>query len=489
VRAKIPYHTVLLTLFFAAAIAGWWCPAGISRTINNVENAMMSRDMQKPQGGGGLYVMTLGLRNPFPIPEPYRGRWEGSIIKETGEDAAYIIFLAEVLGIVEGTKKVTFSCNAYSTVDMFGGQDRNWTISTEAAKIHRAISAEIRESWSSLRYDADVTEISGIPGGQFITWSGNVGAPLEIGTTSGEKKDAIVRVAHDLFKDVIVEEKGAPLHSRLRSDLQMGKEPSKSPAQDEIEGLIFLTADKDDDVAVAAFKRLQAYELLGKPQVIPVVSKAITDGSSVIRRAAAALPGKNRDKVYLPVLMKALRDGDSSVEEAAIGSLRDIGDPSAVPALLAMMKHTLGEVRKMAIITVGEIATPNQASEVVGKLIPFLNDESHYVRDVTVSVLSHYRDDRLINPFIARLKDNYEWVRKEAAEALGEWGDRKAVPALIKALDDNDRWVVIRAIEALGKIGDSRARAPLAEILKKEKERGGDEKKIQTAQEALKKLP
>lgn len=483
--AKI-YGTIILMVFLATAVlAGWCLPAFPEKEDTMKKNATNEIDQQ-----GALHILTLVLKSPLPIPESYSSKWASTIIKDTVKDAPYFIFVAEALGILNGGAEVTWSCDSYTEMDMFGGQDRQWTLSSGDSKIHRSISCNIRESWSSLEYHSDIIEIRGLPEGQFITWSGDPGAAIAIGNITVDKKNIILKTGRSLFGEVSFEEKVAPPHSRLRSDLLMEKEASPDPEPLEIDGLLFLAHDANDDVAVAALRRLARYNRLGDPRVFETVSWAIKDGSNSVRRAAVILPGECREKKYLPLLMKALRDGDSSVEEKAVDSIRAIGDPSAVPALLDMLKHTISEPRKMAIITISEIATPEQASAVVTGLIPYLKDESHYVREVTTSTLAAYRDRRLIDPFIACLKDSYDWVRSRAAKTLGEWGDPKAVPALIEALRDDQPWMVMVAATALGKIGDSRAITPITELINREKARtgGGDQEKIKAWEDVLRQL-
>lgn len=481
------HRSIIFTLFLTIIIALSLCNPGFPQKEDPMKKNAITEIPQK--SGETLYIITLALSSPLPIPEPYSSKWASTIVKDTGKDAPYFIFAAEALSVLNDGIPTTWSCVDYTEMDMFGGQAREWTLSSGDSKIYRDIRCNIRESWSSLEYDADIMEINGLPGGQFITWSGDpVG--MAIGNITEEKKKLILQAAHALFKEVSCSEKVAPPHSRLRSDLLMGKKASSAASPQEIEGLLYLAHDADEDVAVAALKRLAEYNCLGDPEVFKTVTWAIRDGSNPVRRKAAAIAGECREKKYLPVLMKALRDGDSSVEEKAADSLRAIGDPSAVPALLGMLRHTIDEPRKMAIIAISEIATPEQAPTVVAGLIPYLKDESHYVREVTAGTLSAYRDKRLIDPFIACLKDNYDWVRRDAAKALGEWKEVKAVPALIEVLRDEDNWVVVDAVTALAKIGDSRAIAPIRELLSREKAKpdGGDGDIKLASEEALRKL-
>jgi|GEM_PF-3282064 len=434
----------------------------------------------------GLYIITLILRSPVPLSPQYTSRWE-TVAKSTKSDAPYLIFLAETLTILDNGSNANFSVVDYTEYDMFGGCDREWTIATKKARIFRNNRQEIRESWSSLRVDVDNTEISGIPEGRYITWNGDVGSGLEIGNITDEMKKSILKVAYELYKDVSCESKEAPPHSRLRSSLLMGEKRSENPPPDEIKGLILLVGDQENDVSVAALKRLGEYKLLGDPNVKKAVTDAILHGKAPVQRCAVRLPGEARDKSYLPVLIKALKDGDSSVEEGAVDSLRQIGDTAAVPHLLNMLKSTLDYVRHKAIIAIGELRQPEQSREIIRNLMPYLTDESQYVREITVNVLSRYHDPRLVAPFIKCLKDNFEWVRMESARALGAWGARDAVPALITALSDSDNGVVFEVVKALGEIGDQQALKPVSERLEREKGRGaeGDTRVMEAAEKAI----
>jgi len=420
-----------------------------------------------------LRIITLTLRSPLPIPPLYREKWETSAITSQF-DAAYIIVLGESLSILDDGGKGSLSIVEYTESDMFGGCEREWTITTERARIFRANRQHIRESWSSLRVEVDTTEISGLPGGRYITWNGDIGGELEIGNITDDMSRAIQKTARDLFGDVKCGSRDAPPYSRLRSSLLMGEKKSDSPSPDEIKGLILLIRDKQDDVGEAAIKRLAEYKLLGSPDVRKALTEAIQRGSNPVRRCAVEVPGEARDQSYVPALIKALKDGDSSVEERAVKSLQQIGDKKAVPHLLDVAKRSISYVRKSAIIAVGEIAEPGQGREIISALIPCLTDEDRYVREVTVHLLSRYDDRRLVSHFAKRLKDEFEWVRIEAVRALGTWRTENAVPALIDALSDCNHVVVLDAIKALGLIGDSRALKPIAERMEREKARGGE---------------
>lgn len=494
---RISLNHLIVSVLLISLLAICTSPHVHSLPSGEKEEPMPSRPEKKgdsrTSGGASpaecLRIITLTTRSPLPVPPAYAEKWQISAVTSQF-DAAYLILLGETLSILDNGGKASLSIVDYTESDMFGGCEREWTISTERARIFRANRQHIRESWSSLRVEVDTTEISGLPGGRYITWNGDVGGELEIGNITDDMSGAIQKTARELFSDVKCDSRDAPPYSRLRSGLLMGEKKSDLPSPDEIRGLILLIKDRQEDVGVAAIKRLAEYNLLGSPDVRKAVTDAIKNGSNPVRRYAVTVPGEAREQSYVPALLNALKDGDSSVEEGAVKSLQQIGDSAAVPHLLELAKRTISYVRKSAIIAVGELAQPGQRREIVGGLIPCLADEDRYVREVTVHVLSKYDDPGLVRHFIKRLKDEFEWVRIESVRALGAWRAEKAVPALIEALSDSSHVVVFDAIKALGLIGDSRALKPITERMEKEKARDGeaDSRIIEASESAIRSI-
>jgi hypothetical protein len=146
----------------------------------------------------------LKLENPKSIPAAYRKRWADLIQAVGPYDPPYLIFLGELLGLLDNDPAPRFSCACYSSVDMFGGLDQDWTLRTKRARIHRKISQAISESWQRVEVEADETRITGLPGDVFIEWDGDYNSELDlkVGNIAQELEPAILRVARELFKTV-----------------------------------------------------------------------------------------------------------------------------------------------------------------------------------------------------------------------------------------------------------------------------------------------
>ena len=431
-------------------------------------------------------TLHLDLDDAKRVPTPYRKRWK-TLIQIAGQyDAPYLIFLSELLGLLDDDPDPQFSSSVYSGVDMFGGRDQNWTIRTRRARIHREIEQEISESWQRVEVEKDQVQITGLPDDVFIEWGGdwNWGLDMVVGNIPEGLEPAILQVAQDLFTQVEHQRQATPRHGKLRADLKReyrsegGTGAADWPrAAEGLEPLLALLQDEDSDVGQTALQRLKTLNMLDEPNVREALLEALQYGNPIVRQAIAEALGRTGAQQNAAPLVQALQDANSGVREAAADALGWIGDAEVVPALQEALLDSQFRVRWVAAAALGKIAGrhPEIAAAITPALVPLLSDESQYVRSAAADVLRDLPPDRdLVEPFIQCLRDSYFGVRLTAVQVLGALDDPRAVAELIPLLTDSDDSVALAAVEALVQLGDPRAVKPLRALQKFASKRGGE---------------
>ena len=131
---------------------------------------------------------------------------------------------------------------------------------------------------------------------------------------------------------------------------------------------------------------------IGTPDVVPVLTEALTDSSALIRLTAAGALADAADPTAVPALIAALKDKDNDVRAAAAIALGAIGAPAkaAVPVLIDMLEQA-GCIEGGCIIQgLGGIGTP----DVVPVLIDALNNESGQIRYMAEIELRKLKGDK-----------------------------------------------------------------------------------------------
>ena len=172
------------------------------------------------------------------------------------------------------------------------------------------------------------------------------------------------------------------------------------------------------------------------PEVIAVLTKALGDKDSGVRRNAAEILVNlgHASPEVIAVLTKALADEDSWMRKNTAEILVNLGHAS--PEVIAVLTKALGDkdswVRRHAVEALGNLG--HASPEVIAVLTKALGDED-------------------------------SWVRRNAAEALDNLGHAspEVIEVLIKALGDEDS-VVNHAARALGKLGHASPEAIAALI-------------------------
>lgn len=403
-------------------------------------------------------------------------RWKAVCDGVWKYDVPYIVFLGELLGILDGDPDPRFTASVYTNVDMFGGCEQRWRLRTRHITLRREISQAISESWQHVDVEDDFVRITGLPARMFLDWDGGLGfgMTITVGNIAAALEPAVLSLARQLFRKVEVARSEASGYRKVAAGLKrayrnasLGDAASDPwvPSPQEISDTVAALMDADDDVALGALKLLARHDMLARPEVRPGLLEALQSGANLARGAIAEALGSRGGSENVAPLARALADGSSSVRENAVSALGRIGDPQAVPALLHALHDRHFKVRWYALAALSELVTDAQWPDVCRAILPLLADESHYVRGVAVELLGEHAAPELAEPLLGCLADHDGQVRAKAAQILGQIGDRRAVDGMSQLLADNESSVRAAAAESLGRLGDPRAVPALQEAL------------------------
>jgi HEAT repeat protein len=423
----------------------------------------------------GSVTLKLELSEPRGIPAGVQARWQEMIRAVRKYDAPYLVFLGELLGLLDADPQPRFTCRTYSDVDMFGGRDQDWELRARRASIRRQIKQAINDSWQSVEVDANTLEIRGLPSGVFIEWEGDLSDPMEvtIGNISPGLAEQIAALAGQLFAAVKqtrtggselprVKSASGALRSELKRELRFGAEPRSYLV--DAPSLLPMLWDEDEDVALAALAKLERVGLTSRPEVLDAMMPALQHDSSLVRSAFAKVLAAAGTPAAVLALIAGLGDSSGTVRAEAAAVLARAGGRQAVPALVAALADRYAGVRKAAVSSLGSLLAGQADPAILEQMAALLTDDDQYVRDVAAWTLKDFRSPVLLEPLLRALADPYFAVRHGAVLALTTQGDARAVPDLIPLLEDEHGGVRISAVEALAELGDLRAREPLARL-------------------------
>jgi hypothetical protein len=126
-----------------------------------------------------VFNLKIKFSDKKKLPRNLKTKWR-EIIKSTDDflDGPCIVFLAEILEIIDSKAKCKFICSRFTGYDMFSGCDIDWTLTTGKYSINRIIQREISDSWQRVEEEADSIIINGFPKEHELKWNGETGGVL-----------------------------------------------------------------------------------------------------------------------------------------------------------------------------------------------------------------------------------------------------------------------------------------------------------------------
>jgi HEAT repeat protein len=205
--------------------------------------------------------------------------------------------------------------------------------------------------------------------------------------------------------------------------------------------------------------RLAAAERLGRAndgeraRALAGLLTLLDDAQPSVRATALAGLGMLGAPEALPRVLKALREEPPEVRELAALAAAQIGGEEAMREAL---HSDAPQVRFQAVAALAEL-TPEG---VLHDVLPLLNDPDAEVRAQVIAALASLQAAHLAGHFAGALEDDSPLVRLEAALALAALRDKRGEAELLRALDARER--PLEVPDALARLASERAREPLA---------------------------
>ena len=180
------------------------------------------------------------------------------------------------------------------------------------------------------------------------------------------------------------------------------------------------------------------------------VAAISSSGDSLARDLVTWMHHREIDAVAVPVLRNALADTDPCVRRLAAPLLARIRDRSARQAMLAALSAGEASVREMGALALGFAGDTSGVAPLERQL---RDDSSPRVRATAAWALGEIERPESARVLMDALRDADASVRRSAAHALGEIENTIAIPALTELLkSDRDADVRRAAAQALGEI-------------------------------------
>ncbi len=221
--------------------------------------------------------------------------------------------------------------------------------------------------------------------------------------------------------------------------------------------------------------RREACEAAGRlgekapPQVIGELLKALQGNNRQIKVSACEALGDIRAREAVEPLSKILRNRRMPLElrRSTAKALGRIGDPRCEDDLIVVaLKDRDNEIRTIAYESLSKIGTPKS----IEVLIKASNNKDPDTRSYAIRALKNIAPSQAMPVLRKAIDDVSPEVRQSAAHNLGEIGTDEAIDLLMKAANDPDLGVRSNAVYAMGETGNIRVREVLYTAIKDDNE-------------------
>ncbi len=144
------------------------------------------------------------------------------------------------------------------------------------------------------------------------------------------------------------------------------------------------------------------------------LTKALSDKSPLVRRAALSAIGRSGGKAAVPMVAPAIRDPDPLTRAAAAAALGRARDPAAVEHLLIAAADKDPVVRATAIAALGSVPT----RESLAAIAKAAHDNTRQVRFAALKVLSNIHNSTAYIVLLRLVGDPDRKIKADASRAL-----------------------------------------------------------------------
>ncbi len=207
--------------------------------------------------------------------------------------------------------------------------------------------------------------------------------------------------------------------------------------------ILGVTTDEDAKVRAMALSVVYQFE---DDRSIEAAAVALNDRVMGIRRDAAKMLGRHKDRRGVDMLIEMLRTSNGRELEQVATMLGDIGDPKAVRPLIAVVNGQ-DPARGAAVEALAKF-NDQRGKDVILKT---LESTDAKVRKCSAYAFELMRDDRAVEPLVKMIRtDPDEPVRRAATWAMETYDTAEATGALIAAYSDESPEVRYASVRLLG---------------------------------------
>ena len=405
-------------------------------------------------------TVKLTLGEPKKIPVHFEAKYP-ALFGHVGNnsDIPILLFVCEVLGIIDQDKAPVFNAQIYTDLDMFGGRTQRWSIRTRHIVLERSIEKEITDSWQSLRVLEDSLSMSGMPEDKYLDWNGGFGYDdfMGVGNITEEQAQAVMALARKLFKKPEIEEGDAGSKEKIRSDLKRQYKllDSKTALDDpgSMDTYGELLCDPDEETAKGALENLKPVlkNSEASQRVLPYLALAMEKANRYVRHDLVQAVGLSFNFGLRSIILMGLEAPDGFVQAEACNWAHLFYGEDVALLLLENARSNEENIRWMAVAALGKVIDGKlvgleDEQKIIQALLHSLKDENRYVRSTAAFTLSEQKNPDFLDDFIRLLKDPVDDIRARAVDALGKLKNPKALVPLKELLGQEGNQAILNAL-------------------------------------------